>query len=270
MDRTGLRPGGAAMRNVGLIIRREMASYFFSPIAYVLLAGWTFMMGIFFSGSFLNYAAISLQIMRNPRAAAQLNLTPTSGVLEPVFSSVSIILLFVVPLLTMRLFSEEKKEGTIELLLTYPIRDGQVLAAKFLSALFMYLIMMAITLLYPLILAMFVEIEWGVVGSGYLGMILMGSAFLSLGVLASTLTSNQIIAAMLTFMILLVSFVLDFLAVSAGEIAGAVIRHLSIGNHLRNFIRGIIDTRDIVYLLNVTVLCLFLSLRSLEFYKWRG
>ncbi len=258
------------MRNVWLICRRELASFFFSPIAYVILAAWSLLLGVFYSGSFLNYAVISLQIMRNPQAAARLNLTPTSAVLGPVFSSTTIVLLFVIPLLTMRLFSEEKKEGTMELLLTYPLRNGELLMGKYLSVLLMYIIMMAITGLYPVILSYFTSVEWGVVGAGYLGMFLLGSAFLSVGLLASSLTSNQIVAAMVAFMILLTSFILDFLSISAGEGVGALLRHLSMGLHLRSFIQGIIDTRDVIYLINVNILCLFLAMRSLEFYKWRG
>ena len=116
----------------------------------------------------------------------------------------------------------------------------------------------------------FVEVEWTVVASGYLGMFLMGSAFLSIGLFASSLTSNQIVSAMVAFMVLLVSFILDFLSASAGETMGAVLRHLSMGIHLRNFIQGVIDTRDVIFLVNVNILCLFLSMRSLEYYKWRG
>lgn len=256
------------MRNVWFICRRELAAYFFSPVAYVLLAGWAFMMGIFFSGSFLNFASISMQLMRNPRALERLN--ATAGVIEPVFSSVTIILLFLVPILTMRLFSEEKKQGTIELLMTYPIRNGQVLAGKFLSVLFIYLIMLALTLFYPVILSAYTDVDWPVVGTGYLGMALMGSAFLSIGLFISSLTSNQIIAAAMAFMVLLVSFIMDFLSISAGPVAGEIIRHLSVGAHLRNFIRGLIDTRDIIYLLNVNILFIFLTMRSLEYYRWRG
>jgi len=258
------------MRNVWLVCKRELASFFFSPIAYVVLAAWTFLMGIFFSGAFLNYALISLQIARNPQAAAQFNITPTSGILEPVFSSVSVVLLFVTPLLTMRLFSEEKKLGTIELLLTYPLRHGQLLAGKYISVLCLYLMMLALTLVYPVILSVFVSVEWPVVGSAYLGMLLMGSAFLSLGLLASSWTSNQIVAAMAAFMILLVSFILDFMAPSMGPALSAVFQHLAIGVHLRNFIRGLVDTRDVIYLLTINVLCLFLAMRSLEYYRWRG
>lgn len=258
------------MRNVLWICRRELAAFFFSPIAYVVLAAWTLLMGIFFSGAFLNYAAVTMQLARNPRAAAQLNITPTTGILEPVFSSVGIIMLFITPLLTMRLFSEEKKQGTIELLLTFPVRDGEILAGKFLSVLGMYVIMLALTFVYPVILSFFATVEWPVVGTAYLGMFLIGSAFLSVGLLASSWTSNQIIAAMAAFLILLVSFILGVLAATASPAVQAAIQHLSIGFHLRNFIRGVLDTRDIIFLLSVNVLSLFLAMRSLEYYRWRG
>ncbi len=258
------------MNNIWLVARRELASFFYSPVAYVVLGAWALIMGVFYSGSFHNYALISMQIMRNPRAAQQLNLTPTSAILGPVFSSTTVVLLFVIPLLTMRLFSEEKKQGTMELLMTYPLRDGEMLLGKYLSGLLMYLLMLALTLIYPGILSAFVEVDWPVIAAGYLGMFLMGSAFLSIGLFASSLTSNQIVSAMVAFMVLLVSFILDFLSASAGEVFGAILKHLSMGLHLQNFIQGIIDTRDIIFLLNVNILCLFLSMRSLEYYKWRG
>ena len=258
------------MYNIWLICRRELSSFFFSPIAYVIHAAWTLLLGVFYSGSFLNYAVISLQIMRNPQAAARLNLTPTSAILGPVFSSTTVILLFVIPLLTMRLFSEEKKQGTMELILTYPLRDIEVLLGKYLSAILLYVIMLALTFIYPAILAAFVAVDWSVVGASYLGLFLMGSAFMAVGVFASSLTSNQIVAAMIAFMVLLASFVLDFLSVSSGPFISGLLRHLSLGLHLRSFIQGVIDTRDIVFLVNVNVLCLFLAMRSLEYYKWRG
>lgn len=258
------------MYNIWLICRRELASFFFSPIAYVILAAWTLLLGVFYSGSFLNYAVISLQIMRNPQAAARLNLTPTSAILGPVFSSTTVVLLFMIPLLTMRLFSEEKKQGTMELMLTYPLRDIEMLLGKYLSAIIMYIIMLALTFVYPAILAAFVAVDWGVVGASYLGMFLMGSAFMAVGVFASSLTSNQIVAAMVAFMVLLASFVLDFLSVSSGPFVSELLRHLSLGLHLRSFIQGVIDTRDVIFLVNVNILCLFLAMRSLEYYKWRG
>ncbi len=258
------------MHNTLWICRRELMSFFFSPIAYVILAAWTVLMGIFYSGAFLTYAAVSMQLARNPAAAAQYNITPTSSVLEPVFSSVTVILLFVAPLLTMRLFSEEKKQGTMELMLTFPLRNGQMFAGKYLSVVLIYVIMLAITLAYPIILGFFVKVEWTVVSSAYLGMLLTGMAFLSVGLLASSWTSNQIVAAMVAFMVLLATFLMDFLANSASEPIASILRHLSLGMHLRNFIRGIIDTRDVIYLVNINILCGFLVLRSLEYHRWRG
>ena len=257
------------MLNAYWICRRELTSFFFSPIAYVILAAWTVLMGIFYSGAFLTYAAVSMQLARNPQAAAQYNITPTSSVLEPVFSSVTVILLFVAPLLTMRLFSEEKKQGTMELMLTFPLRSGQMFAGKYLSVLSVYLVMLAITLIYPIILGAFVKVEWGVIFSAYLGMLLTGAAFLSVGLLASSWTSNQIVAAMVAFMVLLATFLMDFLAASASATVAEILRHLSVGMHLRNFIRGVLDTRDIIYLVNINILCGFLVFRSLEYYRWK-
>ena len=258
------------MHNIFSICRRELASFFFSPIAYVLLAAWAIIMGIFYSGAFLSYANVSMQLARNPQAAAQYNITPTSAVLEPIFSSVTVVLLFVAPLLAMRSFSEEKKQGTIELMLTFPLRNGQMYAGKYLSVLSIYLIMLAITLVYPVILSAFVRVDWTIVSSAYLGMILAGMAFLSVGLLASSWTSNQIVAAMIAFMILLATFLVEALATAASEPFSSILRHLSFGGHMRNFIRGIIDTRDIIYLVNINILCGFLVLRSLEYYRWRG
>lgn len=258
------------MYNTFWIYRRELTSFFFSPIAYVILAAWTILMGIFYSGAFLSYAVVSMQLARNPQAAAQYNITPTSAVLEPVFSSVTVILLFVAPLLTMRLFSEEKKQGTIELMLTFPLRNGQMFAGKYLSILSIYLILLAITFVYPVILSAFVNVDWTIVSSAYLGLILTGMAFLSVGLMASSWTSNQIVAAMVAFMILLATFLMEALAISASEPFSSILRHLSLGMHLRNFIRGIIDTRDIVYLVSINILCGFMVLRSLEYYRWRG
>ncbi len=258
------------MYNIRLIYRRELASLFFSPIAYVVMTAWALIMGFFFASAFTRYAALSMQLVRNIEAAQRLNITPTSAILEPVFSIVSVILLFITPLLTMRLFSEEKKEGTIELLLSYPIRDGEILAGKYLAILTMYLVMLGMTFVFPLIVWFFVDVDWGIIASGYLGMLLLGSAFLSLGVFASSITSNQIIAAMITFLILLLSFVLDFISVSVSPVGGAILRHLSLNIHSRNFIFGIIDTKDIVFFLTVNIFCLFLAMRSLELYKWKG
>lgn len=259
------------MNSVLVVCKRELSSFFFSPIAYVVLGVWSLFMGGFFSSAFAQYGMISMQLSRNPQLAAQYNITPTSWILsQQVFASVSVTLLFITPLLTMKLFSEEKKQGTMEMLLTYPIKDTQILLGKFFSVVCIYLLMLSVLLIYPVLLSTFVRVEWSVIASSFLGIFLMGCSFLSVGLLASSWTSNQIIAAMSAFMILLLSFIVEFLSASAPAMISAVLRQMSIGLHLKNFVSGIIDTRDIVFFLSLIFVCLFLSLRSLESHRWRG
>src|SRR2546423_12401386 len=178
-----------------------MRLYFTSPVAWVIMAVFLFIAGYFFYSIFSYYARVSMQSAMNPMGGG---LNVTDGVLRPLFSNVSVILLLMMPLITMRLFSEERRSGTIELLLTYPVRDGAVLIGKYLAALALYAIMLALTLLYPGILFYFARVEWGPLLTGYLGLLLMGATFLAVGIFASSLTENQIVAAVTTFGTLLI------------------------------------------------------------------
>jgi ABC-2 type transport system permease protein len=204
----------------------------------------------------------------NPMMARDLNVT--DGVMRPLFSNVSVILLLLMPIITMRLFAEERKSGTIELLLTYPVRDGAVLVGKFLAAFVLYATMLFLTLLYPAIVAYFARLEWGPLATGYLGLVLLGGTFLAVGLLASSLTENQIVAAIGTFGTLLIFWVIGWSADYAGPVAGRLLSHLSIIDHYDGFARGVIDTRDVIYYVNFMVLALFLTLRSLEARRWNG
>jgi ABC-2 type transport system permease protein len=190
--------------------------------------------------------------------------------MRPLFSNISVILLLLMPLVTMRLFAEERRAGTIELLLTYPVRDGAVLAGKYLAALGLYAIMIGLTLLYPGIVVYFARLEWGPILTGYLGLLLMGATFIAVGVFASSLTENQIVAAITTFGALLIFWILGWSADYAGGTAGKVLQFLSILEHNDSFSKGVLDTKDVLYYLNFTVLALFLTLRSLEARRWKG
>jgi ABC-2 type transport system permease protein len=170
----------------------------------------------------------------------------------------------------MRLFAEEKKSGTIELLLTYPVRDGEVLLGKYLAALTVFVAMLALTLAYPLIVAWVTPVEWGPLATGYLGLLLQGAAFIAIGILISSLTENQIVAAVATFGTLLIFWVIAWASDSAGGNLGRVLSHLSLTEHFDSFAKGVIDTKDLIYYLNLTILALFLTLRSLESKRWRG
>src|SRR5436309_10407134 len=171
------------------IFKKEMRLYFTSPIAYVVVAIFALIAGYFFYSIFAFFTLASMQSMMNPAMARELNVT--DSVVRPLFSNISVILLLLMPLVTMRLFAEERKSGTIELLLTYPVRDGAVLAGKYLAALALYAVMLAPTVIYPGMVAYFARLEWGPLVSGYLGLFLMGAMFLAIGLLASSLTENQ-------------------------------------------------------------------------------
>jgi len=251
------------------IFKKEMRLYFTSPIAYVVLFIFLLVMGWFFSQIFYYFTLASMQSMMNPAMARELNVT--DSVMRPLFGNIAVILvLSLMPFITMRLFAEERQAGTLELLLTYPVRDGAVLIGKYLAALALYAILLLLTLLYPAILWWFARVEWGTVLTGYLGLLLMGGAFLAVGLFASSLTSNQIVAAVLTFGILLLLWVIGWGADTVGGAWGKVLQHLSILEHNDNFAKGVLDTKDLVYYANFIVLALFLALRSLEARRWKG
>lgn len=250
------------------IFKKEMRLYFGSPVAWVVMTIFLFIAGYFFYSIFAFYTLASMQSAMNPQMSRELNVT--DSVLRPLFSNMSVILLLLMPLITMRLFAEERRSGTIELLLTYPVRDGAVLVAKYLSALALYALMLALTLVYPAILVYFTRVEWGPLLTGYLGLLLMGATFLGIGIFASSLTENQIVASITTFGTLLFLWVIGWSAEYVGGTWGRVLSHLSLLDHFDTFARGVLDTKDVIYYLNVTILALFLSLRSLEARRWKG
>jgi len=250
------------------IFKKEMRLYFTSPVAWVVFTIFLLIAGYFFYSIFAFFTLASMQSAMNPQMGRDLNVT--DSVMRPLFSNISVILLLLMPLVTMRLFAEERRSGTIELLLTYPVRDGAVLAGKYLAALGLYAIMIALTLLYPGIVVYFARLEWGPIFTGYLGLLLMGATFIAVGVFASSLTENQIVAAITTFGALLIFWILGWSADYAGGTAGKVLQFLSILEHNDSFSKGVLDTKDVVYYLNFTVLALFLTLRSLEARRWKG
>jgi ABC-2 type transport system permease protein len=250
------------------IFKKEMRLYFTSPVAWVVFTIFLLIAGYFFYSIFAFFTLASMQSAMNPQMGRDLNVT--DSVMRPLFSNISVILLLLMPLVTMRLFAEERRAGTIELLLTFPVRDGAVLAGKYLAALGLYAIMIGLTLLYPGIVVYFARLEWGPILTGYLGLLLMGATFIAVGVFASSLTENQIVAAITTFGALLIFWILGWSADYAGGTAGKVLQFLSILEHNDSFSKGVLDTKDVLYYLNFTVLALFLTLRSLEARRWKG
>ena len=250
------------------VFKKEMRLYFGSPVAYAFLALFLLIAGWMFSQIFLIYSEMSMRSFMQPMAAQNLN--PTENIMRPVFSNMSVVLLFFIPMLTMRLFAEEKKSGTIELLLTYPVRDGEVLMGKFLAAGAVYLILLALTLVYPGLMWAFGRVEWGAVLTGYLGLLLLGAAFLAVGVFISSLTENQIVAGSATFGVLLAFWLIGWGADAAGGKLRSLLQYLSIIEHMDGFGKGVIDTKDVVYYVTVAAFALFLTLRALDAKRWKG
>jgi ABC-2 type transport system permease protein len=181
-----------------------------------------------------------------------------------------VIILFVMPMITMRTYSEEKRSGTIELLLTSPITDLQIILGKFFGALGLYVAMLFVTMLYMGILFVFGNPEWRPVAAGYLGLLLMGGCFISAGLLISSLTKNQIVAGMITFAVFLMLWVINWIGESSGPTTREIVSYLSITEHFDDFARGIIDTKHVIYYLSFITFGLFLTAKSVDSERWRG
>jgi len=253
--------------NVLNVAARELRSYFASPVAYMTIFGFLVITGIFFTAYAVNFM--------NPQAL----MYDIPATMDPILRNLTIVLLLVAPALTMRLLAEEQRAGTIELLMTAPLRDWQVVLGKYLAALALYLAMLALTLYYPLILMAFGSPDVGVMVTSYVGAILIGAAFLAVGVLASAVTRNQIIAAVLSLGILLFLWLIEvFAPLVPSDISlpfggtlnpSEALQNLSIIYHYFDFTKGIVDTRHVLYYLSIVAVCLFLATRVLEIRRWR-
>jgi ABC-2 type transport system permease protein len=250
------------------IYQRELAYFYNSIVAYVVITIFVLLGGYFFYNLVAFFNMVSIQTMQNPMSAQQLSIT--EGVLQPLFGNLSIVMLLVMPLLTMRLLSEERKSGTAELLFTYPISDWDAILGKYFATLTVFATMLGLTAVFPLLLTRYVTPEWGPVFSSYLGLLLLGMAFVAMGLFFSSLSENQIVAGMLTFGCALFFLIIGWVTPFASANVAAVVTELSILEHFDNFAKGIIDTNDVVYYLNFSIFFLFLCSRVLESNRWRG
>jgi ABC-2 type transport system permease protein len=237
------------MRNVLTIARRELGSYFGSPLAYVVTAAFLIICGFFF---YLNI------------------LYSRSATIEPVVQTVLTILLLISPVLSMRLLAEEQRTGTLELLLTAPVRDYEVVLGKYVAGLAFVGVMLLATLLYPALLFALGSPDKGAVLGGFLAMLLFAAAATAIGLFASSLSQNQIVSAVVAFAIMIVLWVFDGLSGTFSGKAGEVISYLGLYSHSSDLTKGVIDTRDVVYYLSLVAIPLFLTTRTLEARRWRG
>lgn len=259
----------ALVKSTFIIAGKEVRSFFVSPIAYVVLTGFLLVGGWFFFNLLFrfHYLVTLYSGLQNRQALEGLNLN--EHVIAPLLHNLAIVLVIMVPVITMRSFAEEKKTGTYELLLTSPLTVSQIVLGKFIGCMIFVWVMILLTGVYPALLLYYGNPEVSTFACGYLGLFLLAGVFVSVGLLTSSLTENQIIAAVLCFVILLLLYVLAWPAETVGAGMGESLKYLSVIEHFNEMVRGLIDTRGVVYFLSLTLLSLFLTLRSVESSRWR-
>jgi gliding motility-associated transport system permease protein len=239
------------MRNIWVITKRELGSYFASPVAYSIIAAFLLLSGVFFALPFF---------LGGQRDASLRNW----------MGSIAVLLLFVAPIFTMKLLASEKETGTIELLLTSPVRDWEVVVGKFFAALALWAVILILTLIYPVILKIYGDPDFVPIITGYLAMLLMGAAMLAVGVLSSALSPNQIVAVMVAFAILLVLWIASAVqnVFGAASPIGGIFAYISLVSHMDDLMKGVVDSRDLLYYLSITIGCLFISTQLIEARRW--
>ena len=255
------------MTPVHALIAKEIRSYFVSPVVYVVGAVFLLIVGLLSYLYIVFAGAQAIQLMQM-QGQAQINLNDL--VFRNLFASIRFVLLIILPILTMRLFAEEKKLRTFEFLMTSPIRLNEIVAGKFMSVFLIFLGLLGLTGLIPLTLSLFSDFDWYPILTGYLGLALLGALFLSVGLLASALTENQIVAAFVSFGLLLFLWLLAGLGSLLGDTAvGQIISYISFMDHYDKLVRGLIDSKDLVYFASAIILMLFLAHRVVDSARWK-
>jgi ABC-2 type transport system permease protein len=237
------------LANTLTFARKELKSFFTSPVAYVILTLFLLITGWFFASSLF--------------LVGQADMRDLFSVIIP------IAYMFFIPAISMRLLSEEKKSGTLELLVTMPVRDSEIVLGKYLATLGLLASALILSLSYPLTLAFLGDPDGGAIFGGYIGLFLMGASYLAIGLFTSGLTENQIVAFITGFVIIFVLWMLDKVLIFFPGSMASVIEYLSVTYHFENIARGVVDTRDLLYYLSIIVVFLFLAVRTMESRRWR-
>lgn len=263
------------MRNAIAIARKEIHLYFTTPIAYVVFFATAFIGAFFFLALTSEFQRRSLQFaqMQAPEVLSRLNLTDM--VAAPLVLNMGVIFIFVVPFLTMRLLAEERRQRTMELLMTVPVRSVEIVLGKYLGVLAILGVLVVITAIFPALLDAWGQgtqggsaIEWQTVFTALAGLFLCGAAFAAVGLFVSALTESQVVAALITFLVLLLTWVVGWKAADAEGVWRPVLEHLSSVQHLVGFGYGVVQLHDLVYFLSLIVLGLFLTHRAIEARRW--
>jgi len=255
------------MTNVWVVCRKELRSYFTSPIAYAVMALFALIFGfVFFSATrdFVNFT------FRSQMTGGTQPLSVNEFIIRPLLGFAGTVSLFLIPMISMRLIAEEKRNGTIELLLTSPIQDFSIILGKWLGAMLLYLFVLGMSLLSIALLFAWGKPDWKPVLVAYLGLILQGGCLLAIGVLISAMTSNQIVAGGAAFFVSLLLYMLSWFTEFDSTTTSKVLNYLSIVTHMENFSKGVLDLKDAVFYVTFIFLALFLTVRQMESLRWRS
>lgn len=262
-----------ALRNVAAIVGKEWRHYFGSPIAWVALFVWTLLFGIFFYFAFTFFLEQSMRMaQQGMEFGGGVRVSINEYLIRPIFQNMAVVALFVAPMLTMRLFAEEKRQGTMELLATSPVSDLQVVLGKFAAAALLYGLMILAGLVNVALIWTYATSrpEWKPVLTGALGLFLLGCCFLAMGTFVSTLTRNQIVAGILSFCLFLGMWTLGWADDPMGGPVSKVVGYLGVTTHLEDLVKGVVDLKDLVFYLSVITFGLFLAHESIESQRWRA
>lgn len=253
--------------NALTICRKELHSYFRSPVAYGILGFFALITGYFF------YAAVVYFLERAIQSAQMGQSAPMNvdeWVVRNVLSNIGVISLFLIPMITMRLFAEEKRSGTIELLVTSPLRDAEVIVGKWMGAMVLYAALLALSAVNMISLYAYGTPDWRPMAVGYVGLLLQGGALLAIGTFISSTTKNVIVAGVATFCVCLLLWVLDWVTAFETSMMSKVLGYISVISHFESFAKGVVDLKDVIYYISMIVLGLFLTARSMDSMRWRA
>jgi ABC-2 type transport system permease protein len=260
------------MKNAYAIAKKELNIYFATPIAYVMFTLYVIIGSYFFLRLIGLYENASLQYMRmqDPALLAKLNFQDI--IFHNLFLSMGSILMFIVPALTMRLIAEEKRQKTIELLYTTPVTSSEIVFGKYLAALSILFVTLALTVIYPVLTQMFANdpngVDWRCIGLSYFGLFLLGSAFIAIGIFISALTESQVVAALVTLVVLIMTWIVGWAGAETDSWLRDLVMYLSSGSHLDSFAKGTLALKDLVYFFSIIVVSLFATNRAVEAHRW--
>jgi ABC-2 type transport system permease protein len=260
------------MNNSIAIAKKELNIYFATPIAYVMFTLFVVIGSYFFLRLLGAYEQASLMYMRFNAGEMANRLNFQDAIFRNLFGNLGVILIFIIPFLTMRLVAEEKRQKTIELLYTTPVTPQQIVWGKYLAALAILACALLLTVTYPLLVQIVAKdangVEWRSVGLGYLGLFLMGAAYMAIGLFISALTESQVVAALITFVVLLMTWIIGWAASDAEGWVREFVTYLASVSHLDSFSKGTLDLKDVVYFLSIIILGLFATNRAVEAHRW--